>query len=97
MRLDEAERLEAMAALPQWTYDAAVPAIRRRFTFRDFREAWAFMSRVAAAAEAMDHHPDWSNSWNRVDIALTTHSEGGVTALDVALAREMDALAATLP
>ena len=93
MRLAKAEREAALAALPDWTYDEAAAAIRRSFAFRDFAEAFAFMGRVAAAAEAMDHHPDWSNSWNRVEIALTTHSAGAVTTLDFELARTIDALA----
>jgi 4a-hydroxytetrahydrobiopterin dehydratase len=93
MLLTEAERAEALKALPEWRYDAEARAIRRGFTFADFSEAWAFMSRVALAAEKLDHHPDWSNVWNRVDIALTTHDEGGVTRRDVALARIVDRLA----
>ena len=94
--LGEAEREEALKALPGWTYDAEAKAIRRSFRFGDFSEAFAFMTRVAFAAEKADHHPDWSNSWNRVDIALSTHSAGGVTAKDVALAREIDTLAGSL-
>ena len=93
MRLGKAERDSALAALPGWTYDEAESAIRRSFEFRDFAEAFAFMARVAEAAEAMDHHPDWSNSWNRVDVALTTHKAGGITALDFELARTLDSLA----
>jgi 4a-hydroxytetrahydrobiopterin dehydratase len=93
MRLDEDERASALEALPQWTFDEAAAAIRRSFVFADFAEAFAFMTRVAAAAEAVDHHPDWSNSWNRVEIALTTHSAGGVTALDLELARTINSLA----
>jgi 4a-hydroxytetrahydrobiopterin dehydratase len=97
MRLSDEERAEALAAMPGWTWDEAGQAIRRRFRFRDFSEAFGFMTRVALAAEKADHHPDWSNGWNRVDIALTTHSEGGVTAKDVALARAIDGFAAALP
>jgi 4a-hydroxytetrahydrobiopterin dehydratase len=93
MRLTDAERAEALADLKGWTYDAAAGAIRRDFEFRDFSEAFGFMARVALAAEKADHHPDWSNSWNKVGIALATHSEGGVTGRDVALARAIDALA----
>jgi 4a-hydroxytetrahydrobiopterin dehydratase len=92
-RLGEAERRSALEGLPGWTYDEAAAAIRRSFVFADFAEAFAFMSRVAEAAEAADHHPDWSNSWNRVDVALTTHSAGGVTARDLDLARMIDSLA----
>jgi 4a-hydroxytetrahydrobiopterin dehydratase len=91
--LTDAERAEALAALPQWSYDPAARAIARRFAFRDFSAAFGFMTRVALAAEKADHHPDWSNSWNKVDVRLTTHDAGGVTARDVDLARAIDALA----
>ncbi len=93
MRLTEREREAALEGLPGWTYDEMARAIRRSFAFRDFSEAFAFMTRVALAAEKADHHPDWSNVWNRVEIALTTHDAGGLTARDVALARAIDALA----
>jgi 4a-hydroxytetrahydrobiopterin dehydratase len=63
---------------------------RRTFTFVDFAEAWAFMGRVAVHAERLGHHPDWSNSWNRVSIELTTHDTGGVSSLDAALAAAID-------
>ncbi|UWQ18506.1 4a-hydroxytetrahydrobiopterin dehydratase [Jannaschia sp. M317] len=67
--------------------------LERRFRFKDFSEAWGFMTRVALAAEAADHHPDWSNVWNRVDIRLTTHDAGGLTDKDRALARAINELA----
>jgi 4a-hydroxytetrahydrobiopterin dehydratase len=68
-------------------------ALRRRFVFADFSEAFAFMTRVALLAEAKGHHPDWSNSWNKVDIALSTHSAGSVvTDADRALAADIDEL-----
>ena len=92
----EAERAEAMKKLPAWQYDERARAIRRSLRFADFSQAFGFMSRVALAAEKADHHPDWSNSWNRVEIGLTTHSAGGVTPLDFALAARIDALAAEL-
>jgi 4a-hydroxytetrahydrobiopterin dehydratase len=66
--------------------------LERRFSFGDFSEAWAFMSRVALLAEAMDHHPEWSNVWNRVDIRLTTHDAGGLTDKDRKLAAAIDRL-----
>jgi len=91
--LDEEARAAALAALPGWTYDAEARAIRRSFRFRDFSEAFGFMTRVALQAEKVDHHPDWSNSWNRVDVSLQTHSASGVTALDIALAAVMDGIA----
>ncbi|HEX8194282.1 MAG TPA: 4a-hydroxytetrahydrobiopterin dehydratase [Allosphingosinicella sp.] len=94
--LDDSARAEALIALPAWRYDADARALRRTFRFRDFSEAFGFMARAALEAEKADHHPDWSNSWNRVDVSLQTHSARGVTALDVALAAKMDRLAASL-
>jgi 4a-hydroxytetrahydrobiopterin dehydratase len=93
MLLAEAERAEALKALPEWRYDGAARGIRRGFVFADFSEAFAFMTRVALAAEKLDHHPEWSNVWNRVEIALTTHDAGGLTRRDIALARIVDRLA----
>ena len=97
MTLSDEERAAALEALPGWRYDAEARAIRRDFRFADFGEAFAFMTRSALAAEKADHHPDWSNSWNRVAVALSTHDAGGVTGRDVALARAMDGFAAALP
>jgi 4a-hydroxytetrahydrobiopterin dehydratase len=95
--LADADREAALTALAGWGYDPGARAIRRQFVFRDFSEAFAFMTRIALAAEKMDHHPDWSNVWNKVDVALSTHSAGGVTALDLALARICDAAALPSP
>jgi 4a-hydroxytetrahydrobiopterin dehydratase len=92
--LTDSARTEALKDLPGWAYDSHAGAIRRHFAFADFAEAFAFMARVAKAAEELDHHPDWANSWNKVDIALSTHSAGGVTALDIRLARAIDSAAA---
>ena len=89
-KLSDEERGRALAELPGWTWDEVRSGIARGFRFADFGEAFAFMTRIALAAEKADHHPDWSNSWNRVDIFLTTHSDGGLTAKDVALARLID-------
>ncbi len=86
------ERDEALRTLPGWSYDPERKAIVRSFRFADFSAAFGFMTRVALAAEKADHHPDWSNVWNRVDVALTTHSAGGVTRLDIDLAHTIDAL-----
>jgi 4a-hydroxytetrahydrobiopterin dehydratase len=97
MMLSDEERTEALKALPEWRYDEAERAIARNFRFADFGAAFAFMTRVAIAAEKADHHPDWSNSWNKVSVALSTHSAGGVTARDLDLAKAMDAFAARLP
>ena len=90
--LDAEARAALPATLPQWQVVEGRDAIRRRFAFRDFAEAWGFMSRVALLAEKHDHHPEWSNVWNRVEILLTTHDAGGLSARDVALARAIDAL-----
>jgi 4a-hydroxytetrahydrobiopterin dehydratase len=95
-KLSEGEREEALAALPGWTFDAGRDAIARSLRFRDFGEAFGFMTRVALEAEKADHHPEWSNVWNRVDILLTTHSAGGLTARDVALALRIEAILAQL-
>ena len=95
-KLEGAEREEALAGLPAWTFDEARGGIARSFRFRDFNEAFGFMTRVALAAERADHHPEWSNVWNRVDIFLTTHSAGGFTQKDAALAKRIDASAASL-
>ncbi|HEV8385728.1 MAG TPA: 4a-hydroxytetrahydrobiopterin dehydratase [Candidatus Acidoferrales bacterium] len=67
--------------------------MQRDFAFKDFSEAFAFMTRVALAAEAMNHHPDWSNSWNKVSISLITHSAGGLTANDIELATRIQKIA----
>jgi 4a-hydroxytetrahydrobiopterin dehydratase len=92
--LTASERDEALAGLAGWSHDEGRNGIARSFTFTDFSEAFAFMTRVALAAEKADHHPDWSNVWNRVDILLSTHSAGGITAKDVALAARIEAIAA---
>ena len=95
-KLTEAERREALAALPGWDPDADRDAIRKSFRFADFGEAFAFMTRVALEAEKADHHPEWSNVWNRVDVALTTHSAGGLTEKDIALARRIERIAGAM-
>ena len=88
--LTESERDAALANLPGWAYDAGRNGIAKSFKFADFGAAFAFMTRVALEAEKADHHPDWSNVWNRVDILLSTHSAGGVTAKDIALAGRIE-------
>ncbi|WP_298428967.1 4a-hydroxytetrahydrobiopterin dehydratase [uncultured Jannaschia sp.] len=74
----------------EWTIREG--GLERRFVFADFAEAWAFMSRVALLAERHDHHPDWTNVWNRVDIRLTSHDSGGITDRDHRLAEAIDGL-----
>lgn len=91
-RLDEAARARLPQELPHWSLVAGRDAIRREFRFRDFSEAWGFMARVALLAEAQDHHPEWSNVWNRVEIVLSTHDAGGLSARDLRLAKAIDAL-----
>jgi 4a-hydroxytetrahydrobiopterin dehydratase len=95
--LDAAARAELPHILPQWQMVEGRDAIRRRFRFADFSAAWAFMSRVALLAEKLDHHPEWSNVWNRVEILLTTHDAGGLSERDVAMAQAVDAIATGAP
>ena len=83
----------ALEALPLWAAVERRDALVRRLRFKDFNAAFGFMTRVALAAEALDHHPEWSNVYDRVEVVLTTHSARGVTALDVKLARMIDAFA----
>lgn len=92
-QLSDAEREAAVDALVEWRYDAESRALVREFRFRDFSAAFGFICRVALAAEKAGHHPDWSNSYNRVTIALSTHDAGGLTGKDVALAKAIDAIA----
>ena len=91
--LTDAERDDALAALTGWQACDDGKAIRRKFEFADFSEAFAFMTRVAIAAEKANHHPDWSNAYNSVDVTLTTHDAGGLTKNDVALAKAMNGFA----
>ncbi len=89
-RLNDAERDAALAELSGWTLRADGLAIERKLRFADFAEAFGFMARVAIVAEKADHHPEWFNVYNRVDITLTTHDAGGLSQRDVSLAREID-------
>ena len=84
---------EALKELDGWTVADGGAAIARTFDVRNFSEAFGFMTRVALAAEKMDHHPDWSNVYKTVEVKLSTHDSGGVTELDVKLARQMNRLA----
>lgn len=92
--LDSDQRAELARTLPNWRLDADRDALVRSFKFRDFVEAFGFMTRVALAAEKMDHHPEWSNVYNRVEILLTTHDCKGLSARDLALAEAIDKLVA---
>lgn len=89
-RLDIEERDALLADLPGWVHEPGRDAIRKTFHFADFVAAFAFMTRVALLAEKADHHPEWSNVYNRVDILLTTHDAGGLTMRDILLARAID-------
>ncbi len=86
------ERAKALDALGEWDFDDARDGMVRQFIFKDFSEAFGFMSRVALLAEVQDHHPEWSNVWNRVDILLTTHDAGGLSQRDIRMATAIDAL-----
>ena len=87
-------RSDALGALKGWTEVAGRDAIQKSFKFADFNHAWGFMTRVALVAEKADHHPEWSNVYNRVEIVLSTHDAGGVSEKDVALAKFIDQAAA---
>jgi 4a-hydroxytetrahydrobiopterin dehydratase len=93
-QLTASERTAALAALPQWTLRDDSSAIYRSFRFGDFSEAFAFMTRVALIAEKLDHHPEWSNVYDRVEITLTTHDAGGLSERDIKAARAIDRLLA---
>ena len=92
-KLEGAARAELLTRLAGWQDVPGRDAIRKTFKFADFSEAFGFISRVALAAEKQNHHPEWSNVWNRVEILLTSHDAGGLTARDERLALEIDALA----
>ena len=90
--LTDTERTTWLSALSNWSLSREGKAIVRTVTFADFSEAFAFMTRVALLAESRDHHPEWFNVYNRVDITLTTHDAGGLSQRDVELAEAIDAL-----
>jgi 4a-hydroxytetrahydrobiopterin dehydratase len=91
------ERASALKKLDGWSEPDGRDAIRKEFKFKNFSEAFGFMSRVALAAEKMDHHPDWSNVYDRVDIELSSHDIGGVSERDITLAAKIDAIAGAKP
>ncbi|MHA1190046.1 MAG: RNA 2',3'-cyclic phosphodiesterase [Alphaproteobacteria bacterium] len=90
------DRRKAMADLPLWRDVTGRDAMARTFKFKDFNAAFGFMTRVAMIAETMDHHPEWSNVYNRVEVVLATHSAGGVTQKDIALAGAMEKIAGSI-
>ncbi|RDJ20619.1 4a-hydroxytetrahydrobiopterin dehydratase [Bosea caraganae] len=91
-RLSAEARDEALVTLTGWKLAEGREALTKRFVFRDFNEAFGWMTRVALIAEKMDHHPEWSNVYRTVEVVLATHDAGGLTELDVKLARAMDAI-----
>ena len=92
-KLTDAERAGLAGRLPGWRLVDGRDAIAKSFKLDDFRGAFGFMAQVALAAEAQDHHPEWFNVWNRVDITLSTHDAGGLSSRDVKLAETIDAIA----
>ena len=91
--LSESDRVQGLEALDGWTYDGARNGIVRTLRFADFGAAFAFMTKVADVANEMDHHPEWLNVYNTVEVTLSTHDAGGLTELDIKLAEAMDRLA----
>ena len=89
-QLTQKERLELSSTLPHWTMVPNRDAITRTFTFRGFNKAFGFMTRIAMRAEQLNHHPEWFNVYNRVEVTLSTHDCGGLSSLDVKLARFID-------
>ena len=96
MRLDDPQTALSHSGLPHWRFDAGRRAIAREFTFADFEHAFAFMTRIALAAEKRNHHPEWSNVYNRVAITWTTHDAQGLTRLDIESARDCERAYATM-
>ncbi|HWM47499.1 MAG TPA: 4a-hydroxytetrahydrobiopterin dehydratase [Xanthobacteraceae bacterium] len=92
-KLTPDERLAAFARLNGWHEVSSRDAITKTYVFKDFNEAFGFMSRAALVAEKMDHHPEWTNVYKTVAVTLATHDVGGVTELDIALAEAMDRIA----
>lgn len=84
------------STIPLWNVNFQLNEITREFIFDDFKRAFQFMTESASYAESINHHPDWSNSWNKVMVRLTTHSSSGLTNLDIKLAQKMDGLALTI-
>jgi len=96
-RLTTEARDQALGGIPGWTEVQGRDAIGKTFVFKDFNEAFGFMTRAALVAEKMDHHPEWRNVYKTVEVALSTHDAGGVTRLDIDLAKAMNAIARLTP
>ena len=92
-KLDETARATIESRLPGWQMAQGRDAIRKTFTFKDFNAAFGFMARVALVAEQMNHHPEWTNVWNRIEVTLSTHDAGGLTERDLKLAEAMNQIA----
>lgn len=90
--LSSTDKKNLLMALPGWEMEKSGKTIRKLFTFTDFNQAWGFMSRIALIAERMDHHPEWSNVYNKVDIRLTTHDCQDLSMRDIDLATKIEAL-----
>jgi len=93
-KLDDAARKDMAQRLPDWETVDGRDAISKSYKFKDFNAAFGFMTRSALVAEQMNHHPEWFNVWNKVDVTLSTHAAGGLTELDLKLAEAMDRIAA---
>ncbi len=91
-KLDDANIEKALSGLAGWSHDKKSAALNREFSFKNFSQAFGFMARVALLAEKAGHHPDWSNSYNKVRISLSTHDAGGITDKDTDLAKKISAL-----
>ena len=94
--LSSEERQAGLKSLPQWQLVDGRDALTRTFQFKDFNAAFGFMTRAALVAEKLDHHPEWFNVYNKVDVTLSTHDAGGLTELDLNLAKAMNAIAASI-
>ncbi|MGA9794579.1 MAG: 4a-hydroxytetrahydrobiopterin dehydratase [Rhizomicrobium sp.] len=92
-KLDAKARKAAMKQLPGWSAVKGRDAIARKFAFKDFNETFGFMTRVALLAEKMDHHPEWFNVYNKLEVTLSTHDAGGVTENDIKMALAMESYA----
>jgi 4a-hydroxytetrahydrobiopterin dehydratase len=96
-RLSAEARKQALGGIPGWTEVSGREAIGKTFVFKDFNEAFGFMTRAALVAEKMDHHPEWRNVYKTVEVVLSTHDAGGLTTLDIELAGAMNAIAKLTP
>jgi len=91
-KLQGENRAKALKEIPQWTEVVGRDAVQRKFQFQDFKEAWAWMTKIAEIADKADHHPEWFNVYNRVEVTLATHDCNGLSQLDIDLAKQMDQL-----